>query len=406
MKKKSHDLLAKLLNKGTPQETHAAAHDTDEEKMISVYDLVPNPENKYGMRELDKLIAQIKVSKEVEQLKVKPLGNGKYMVIAGHRRRAAVLALLKEHFPGVGPELSCRVKHYIAANGMTAREIEILDLILSNEQRAQHIVDEKLWKISTLRPIVKKEYEKGLSEGNVQGPFRQYFAPFMGMSSSALQRLESLTNLSSKIKAEVDAGNITLTAAAELASLTQACQDEFLALVHGDGNEITINAVKQFKASVSMRNSSSKHAALDQSSEQAAAISAETGSFVTEEADEHIEYQPIDETGRACTAPHITPSMPTDAMPAPADIHNEGTAMQHFEDKQSPAASEFKEVSNEDHTILPDDWVLKGLQAMLESALKKLSDAQALGSEIEVKQWNDRRAKVTSIMTKLKNGVE
>ena len=82
-----------------------------------------------------------------------------------------------------------------------------MDLILSNEQREYLTVDEKLWKVKKLRPIVKKEYDRGIKAGTIEGAFRHYFAPFIGMSSSALQRLESLKNLSTLAKEKVDTGD-------------------------------------------------------------------------------------------------------------------------------------------------------------------------------------------------------
>jgi hypothetical protein len=172
------------------------------------------------------------------------------MIIAGHRRCAAVLSLLKEGFPGIGQDVSCKIKHYVASDGKSIEEIEILDLILSNEQRESYTIEEKLWKLEKLYPIVKKEYDKGLINGTISGAFRHYFAPFMGMSSSALQRLESLKNLSQKAKSEVDAGNMTVTAAAELVSLDATEQDKFLESSLAQGSEVTVKTVKMYKAAL------------------------------------------------------------------------------------------------------------------------------------------------------------
>lgn len=57
---------------------------------LSVFDLVPSEDNFYSMREIGELKAAIEIAgKVLQNLVVVPLGDGKYKVIAGHRRRLA-----------------------------------------------------------------------------------------------------------------------------------------------------------------------------------------------------------------------------------------------------------------------------------------------------------------------------
>ena len=62
---------------------------------LSVFDLVPSEDNFYSMREIGELKAAIEIAgKVLQNLVVVPLGDGKYKVIAGHRRRLASIELV------------------------------------------------------------------------------------------------------------------------------------------------------------------------------------------------------------------------------------------------------------------------------------------------------------------------
>ena len=82
-----------------------------EEKIVSIEieNLESNPRNFYGLRDIDSLAALISVSHLIEPLTVNEKCDGKYTIISGHRRRAAVQKLLDD---GVYDErkLPCIVK--------------------------------------------------------------------------------------------------------------------------------------------------------------------------------------------------------------------------------------------------------------------------------------------------------
>ena len=62
--------------------------------MVDVYDLEPSKENFYQVD--DSLKRSVEFVGILQPLLVKQPENGKYKVIAGHRRRLAVLALMEE----------------------------------------------------------------------------------------------------------------------------------------------------------------------------------------------------------------------------------------------------------------------------------------------------------------------
>ena len=131
---------------------------------IDIDELEVNPKNFYGMRDIDALAGLIAVSHLIEPLTASKQENGKYMLISGHRRRAAVQKLLEE---GIYTErkLPCIVK----TCGKIAIEqengeiiefdedaVEMLNLIASNRgQREERTIDEKLQEVKYLEAFAK-----------------------------------------------------------------------------------------------------------------------------------------------------------------------------------------------------------------------------------------------------------
>ena len=72
-------------------------HSESRYEKLSVFDLVPSEDNFYSMREIGELKAAIEIAgKVLQNLVVVPLGDGKYKVIAGHRRRLASIELVND----------------------------------------------------------------------------------------------------------------------------------------------------------------------------------------------------------------------------------------------------------------------------------------------------------------------
>ena len=116
---------------------------------LSVFDLVPSEDNFYSMREIGELKAAIEIAgKVLQNLVVVPLGDGKYKVIAGHRRRLASIELVNDG----KPEYEF-VPCVIEPTEEAADEQEIrdgLDLIVTNSQREKTAWD-KIEEVRYLR---------------------------------------------------------------------------------------------------------------------------------------------------------------------------------------------------------------------------------------------------------------
>ena len=115
--KEHSDSFGNILNEVTQTaEKSDEAQISEQIVYIDIDDLESNPKNFYGLRDVDALAGLIAVSHLVEPLTVSKKADGKYRIISGHRRRAAVEKLLTE---GVYSErkLPCIIK--------TLKKIEI-----------------------------------------------------------------------------------------------------------------------------------------------------------------------------------------------------------------------------------------------------------------------------------------
>lgn len=67
---------------------------TEEIVHIPIEKLIPHEKNFYGLRDIDSLAGLISVSRYIEPLTVVPRDDGNYTILSGHRRRAAIAALI------------------------------------------------------------------------------------------------------------------------------------------------------------------------------------------------------------------------------------------------------------------------------------------------------------------------
>ena len=231
--KKHNGGLGNFLN----EITQISEKNPGEEKIIYVEidELEENPKNFYGLREVDALAGLISVSKLIEPLTVIKNFDGKYKIISGHRRHAAIKKLISEgNFSG---KIPCIVKNLEKItieqeNGEKIEfdedAVEMLNLIASNRgQREERTIDEKLQEIKYLESFAKAIYNQK-DRGN-RGRFRNFFAEeISNISKSQLQRINSMAKLTAQVKNALDSKKISETAAMEMANLTAEEQNECL----------------------------------------------------------------------------------------------------------------------------------------------------------------------------------
>ena len=197
--------------------------------MIDVEDLVPSADNFYSTENIDELAAAIELAGGIEQnLVVKEKVHGKHEVIVGHRRRLAILKLLKE-----GKEeyrkVPCRIRKH------SDDIMDMIRLIITNSSARQLTDWEKVQQTKELKELLLKLRQQ-LEEENKEKPeeekiklgrIRDVLAQMLNVSPTQVGRMEAIdNNLSDDFKEELRKGNINISTAHELSRLDEEKQTE------------------------------------------------------------------------------------------------------------------------------------------------------------------------------------
>ena len=226
---------------------------------LSVFDLAPSEDNFYSMREIGELKAAIEIAgKVLQNLVVVPMGDGKYKVIAGHRRRLASIELVNDG----KPEYEF-VPCVIEPTEEAADEQEIrdgLDLIVTNSQREKTAWD-KIEEVRYLREVLEKAktkprfvellrriVEKTFEDGELQTDgTRDFIAKVLHTSTTQIGRYDTIIrHLSPEFTEELKADRINLSTAYELAGLPAENQNAAFKEYHLTG-AISIKAAREWK---------------------------------------------------------------------------------------------------------------------------------------------------------------
>lgn len=178
---------------------------------IDVHDLVPLQENFYHVD--DELKRSIELVGILQPLLVSRPENGKYRVIAGHRRRLAVLSLLEE-----GKEEMRFVPCVFKKEDVRDR----LALIMANRFR-----DKTDWE-KMMEAIQAEELAKELKkEYSLNGRTREVLAEITGTTEAQLGRYKSIyNNLSARLMKYFKDSVINVSVAVELCGMSAAGQEE------------------------------------------------------------------------------------------------------------------------------------------------------------------------------------
>ncbi len=217
------------------EEGGRAAVDQEPERqevmMIDVEDLIPSVENFYQVD--DSLKRSIELAGILQPLLVNRPENGKYKVIAGHRRRLAVLSLVKE-----GKE-----KHrYVPCVYKEEGVMDKLALIMANRFR-----DKSDWE--KMREIVEaEELARELKRDHgMEGRTRDVLSQIMGVSQAQIGRYKAVySNLGQGLMEPFKDGTLSFSVASELCGLPTEWQKKAERLMKGNGT-LTLADVRELK---------------------------------------------------------------------------------------------------------------------------------------------------------------
>ncbi len=206
---------------------------------LNVYDLIPSTDNFYSVEDITTLKVSIEMFGIQQNLTVKPLDNGKYRVIAGHRRRLASLSLVKE-----GKQEFKMIPCVIETDLDDIKE-QLL-LIITNATTRKLTDWEKMQQAQRMRELLEA-YRK---QENISGRTREIIAQVLETSPSQVARMDSIArNLSDDFQDEFKKNEINISTAYELSTLGDDVQQE----VYGDYQEtgsLSIQDVKNKKAEI------------------------------------------------------------------------------------------------------------------------------------------------------------
>lgn len=346
MKRYSGDLLTILGNqRNTDMTLRNCAYEV---QLIDARDIVPNSKNFYGIREVEELATRMKITGHITPLEVvaKDDEPGKYTLISGERRRAAMLYRLEqgEIDKAVMP---CIVREDLdGTEELTAEDIEAINIIGANDYR-EKTPFEKLDEVVTMRPIARKLWEKAKvaeEEGKHLNDFRAYFArEIMGISPSSLQRITMLENLVPEARTAYEDGLMGKSVLYELAYRSNEEQTAYIAGLRTGENAGTV-------AEVQGKNKPDEEEAKEEPD-------------ITEGVAEPVAKTQEDE------------SDPPEAEEQPEKFTE---ASKSFDMSEAEA--------NARH------WVREGLQRLVEEAAGKIEEAKAKDDNAEAALWDLRRA--------------
>lgn len=203
---------------------------------ISVHDLIPSKSNFYSVEEIAALKDSIEMFGLKQNLTVKALDNGKYRVIAGHRRCLASLVLIEEG-KAEYEMIPCAIETDI--NDIK----EELLLITTNATTRQLSDWEKTQQAHRMRELLE-QYKK---QEKIPGRIRDLIAKALETSPSQIGRMNSIArHLTEELKEEFKQDHINISTAYELSTLPIEAQQEVLE-EYKDTGSLSIQDVKNKK---------------------------------------------------------------------------------------------------------------------------------------------------------------
>lgn len=203
---------------------------------LNVRDLVPSKDNFYSVENVEELKTSIEIFGVLQNLTVKPLDNGKYEIISGHRRHKACTELVAEG----------KTEFEYIPCGIQAEQDEIKEriLLIMTNSTARELSD---WEKMKQAEELRKNFELLKRRENLPGRVRDLVAEALNTSSTQIARFNAIeNNLSDDFKQEFEKGNIGTSAAYELSGMTEEQQKQAFSEYQEKGG-VSVNEIKEQK---------------------------------------------------------------------------------------------------------------------------------------------------------------
>lgn len=170
-----------------------------------------DPGNFYSLSEIPELADNIQLCGLQQPIRVRATGNGRYKIVSGHRRRAAI-ALLAEEDPKAWEEVPCIIEQDNASESL-----QQLRLIYANSHTRKMSAAETIRQAEKVEQLFYKLKEEGYE---FPGRMRDHVAKAVNSSKSKLARLKVIReNLDESWVDDFESGELTESQAYELAQM-------------------------------------------------------------------------------------------------------------------------------------------------------------------------------------------
>ncbi len=203
---------------------------------IKLDKLTPSKNNFYTVDNVDELKTSIEILGVLQNLTVKPLDNGMYEIISGHRRYKACMELVAEG----------KTEFEYVPCGIQSERDEIKEniiLIMANSTTRELSDYEKMKQAEELR----KNFEILKKRENLPGRVRDLVADALNTSAAQIARFNAIeNNLTPDFKEEFKNGKIGTSAAYELSGMSKEKQAAAFDEYKKNGS-VSVNEVKEQK---------------------------------------------------------------------------------------------------------------------------------------------------------------
>lgn len=203
---------------------------------INIDDLIPSRNNFYSIEEggIKELKDSIELLGLQQNLVVNKLENGKYEIIAGHRRYMAMKMLYEEGNQNF-KSIPCKIEE----DDNIKNELR---LIITNSTIRELSDWEKIHQASKLKELLI-EYKK---REKIPGRVRDIVANILNVSATQIARMESISkNLIEEFKEELKEDKVNFSSAYEISKLDEEKQKEIYEDHKDNNNNITIKDIKK-----------------------------------------------------------------------------------------------------------------------------------------------------------------
>lgn len=203
---------------------------------LNINDLIPSNNNFYSVENIKELKMSIEMFGVLQNLTVKPLDNGRYEIVSGHRRHKACMELVAEG----------KTEFEYIPCGIQTEQDEIKEhiLLIMTNSTARELSD---WEKMKQAEELRKSFEELKKRENLTGRVRDLVAEALNTSPTQIARLNAIdNNLTSEFKEEFKQGKIGTSAAYELSGMSEERQKQAYSEYRESGS-VSASEIKEQK---------------------------------------------------------------------------------------------------------------------------------------------------------------